>query len=77
MDTPDVAAVIAAVLADPDPHIGRIYELTGPRSQDIHAFAVEYAEALRRPVTYIDFPIGEWETELRHRGLPEHVFGIS
>jgi uncharacterized protein YbjT (DUF2867 family) len=31
--TADVAQVIAAVLADPEPHLGRIYELTGPRSQ--------------------------------------------
>src|SRR6185503_3259926 len=30
----DVAQVIAAVLADPAPHIGQILELTGPRSQD-------------------------------------------
>ena len=28
----DVARVVAAVLADPGPHLGRIYELTGPRS---------------------------------------------
>ena len=75
VDTRDVAEVIAAVLADPGPHIARVYELTGPRSQDIHAFAVEYAEALKRPVTYVDVPMGEWETELGRRGLPEHVFG--
>src|SRR5215510_9055682 len=31
----DVARVVAAVLADPEPHVGRIYELTGPRSQDM------------------------------------------
>src|SRR5260370_41221474 len=34
--TADVARVIATVLADPEPHLGRIYELTGPRSQDMH-----------------------------------------
>jgi len=34
--TTDVARVIAGVLADPGPHLGRIYELTGPRSQDMH-----------------------------------------
>ena len=27
----DVARVVAAVLADPAPHIGKVYELTGPR----------------------------------------------
>jgi len=31
----DVAQVVAAVLADPVPHLGLIYELTGPQSQDL------------------------------------------
>jgi hypothetical protein len=30
-----VVQVVAAVLADAIPHLGRIYELTGPQSQDI------------------------------------------
>jgi hypothetical protein len=34
--TPDVARVVVAVLADPGPHLGPIYELTGPQSQNIH-----------------------------------------
>src|SRR5215831_7486131 len=33
----DVAQVVAAVLADPEPHLGRVYELTGPRAQDLDA----------------------------------------
>ena len=39
----DVARVAAVVLADPRPHLGMIYELTGPRSQDMHAVAREYS----------------------------------
>ena len=35
----DVARVIATVLADPGPHLGRIYELTGPRPQDMPGVA--------------------------------------
>jgi uncharacterized protein YbjT (DUF2867 family) len=38
----DVARVVATVLADPGPHLGRIYELTGPRSQDMHGVAREF-----------------------------------
>jgi uncharacterized protein YbjT (DUF2867 family) len=45
--TADVARVVAAVLADPGPHLGRIYELTGPRSQDMHGVAREYSDALK------------------------------
>jgi len=74
VDTRDVAEVVAAVLADPGPHIGRIYELTGPRSEDMHAVAAEYSEALGRTVTYVDEPLEQWrDRELRARDLPVHV----
>ncbi len=35
----DVARVIAALLANPQPHIGKIYHLTGPQSENMHFFA--------------------------------------
>jgi uncharacterized protein YbjT (DUF2867 family) len=69
----DVAQVVAAVLADPKPHLGQIYELTGPRSQDMHEIAREYSDALNRTVTYADIAPEEWERELRRHGLPEHL----
>src|SRR5262249_20422024 len=69
----DVARVIAAVLADPNPHLGQIYELTGPRSQDVYAVAWEYSDALGRDVTYSDIPPEDWERELKKLGLPEHL----
>jgi uncharacterized protein YbjT (DUF2867 family) len=71
----DVAEVIAAVLESPLAHIGKIYELTGPRSQDMASMAAEYSAALGRPVTYVDVPFDDWrDRELRSRGLPDHVF---
>ena len=73
MATADVARVVAAVLADPGPHLGRIYELTGPRSQDMHGVAQEYSDALNREVTYSDIPPEDWERELKQHGLPEHL----
>src|SRR5262245_36234179 len=69
----DVARVVATVLADPGPHLGRIYELTGPRSQDMHGIAREYSDALNREITYSDISHEDWERELRKEGLPEHV----
>src|SRR5499433_3563237 len=56
----DVAHVVAAVLADPAPHLGLIYELTGPRSQDMHGVAREYSDALNREITYSDIPHEDW-----------------
>ncbi|MFJ8495563.1 NAD(P)H-binding protein [Streptomyces sp. NPDC094038] len=71
----DVAAVVEEILADPAPHIGRTYELTGPCSQDIAAMAAEVSAALGRPVGYTDVPLREWIDDcLRPLGLPEHTF---
>ena len=71
----DVARVVAAVLADPGPHLGQIYELTGPRSQDMHGVAQEFSDALNREVTYSDIPAEDWERGLKKVGLPEHLTG--
>ena len=69
----DVARVVAAVLADPAPHLGRVYELTGPRSQDLHGMAREFSEALNREVAYTDIAPEVLEAGLKRAGLPEHV----
>jgi uncharacterized protein YbjT (DUF2867 family) len=75
VDVRDVAEVIAAVLASPTAHVGKVYELTGPRSQDMHALAAEYSGALGRTITYVDVPLEQWrDQELRSRHLPDHVF---
>src|SRR5947207_11142992 len=58
--TADVARVIAAVLADPGPHVGQIYELTGLRSQDMDGVAREYADALNREITYTEIVYGSF-----------------
>ena len=71
--TADVAGVIAAILPDPGPHLGRIYELTGPCSQNMNEVAREYSDALNREITYSDIPPEDWERELKRAGLPEHL----
>src|SRR3954447_13536915 len=70
----DVARVVATILSDPGPYIGRVLELTGPRSQDMNGIADEYARALRRPVTYVDVPWETWaEQVLARAGLGSYV----
>jgi hypothetical protein len=71
----DVARVVAAVLADPRPHVGQIYELTGPRSQDMHGVAREFSDALGRDVVYSDISPEDWERELQKAELTEHLIG--
>jgi NAD(P)H dehydrogenase (quinone) len=75
VDAGDVAEVVAAVLASPAPHVGKVYELTGPRSQDMHGIAAEYSDALGRTITYVDVPLQRWQDEeQRARDLPDHLF---
>ena len=69
----DVARVIAALLADPRPHIGKIYHLTGPQSESMHFFAREYSKALGRSITYADIPLEAWREGLLKRGMPLHL----
>jgi uncharacterized protein YbjT (DUF2867 family) len=69
----DVARVIATFLAEPGPHLGRIYELTGPRSQNMHGVAREFADALNREVTYSDINPADWERELKRQKVSEHL----
>ncbi|HEX4901004.1 MAG TPA: NAD(P)H-binding protein [Pyrinomonadaceae bacterium] len=69
----DVARVIAALLANPQPHLGKIYHLTGPQSENMHFFAEEYSQALGRTITFHDIPVEAWRNGLLERGLPAHL----
>jgi uncharacterized protein YbjT (DUF2867 family) len=69
----DVARGVATLLADPQPHIGKTYHLTGPQSENMHFFAQEYSKALGRTITYVDIPVEAWRDGLLERGLPVHL----
>jgi len=70
----DVARAAAEILANPSGHAGNIYELTGPRAQDINEMATEYAAALGRPVKYEDVPFEEFlKDDLLPLNLPPYV----
>jgi uncharacterized protein YbjT (DUF2867 family) len=78
----DVARVIAALLANPQPHIGKIDHLTGPQSENRHFFAQEYSKALGRTITFQDLPVEPWRDGLLARGLPlcprqDHLFAST
>ncbi|MET7434024.1 MULTISPECIES: NmrA family NAD(P)-binding protein [Streptomyces] len=70
----DVARTVATVLRDPLPHVGHVYELTGPRTVDMTEMAEAFSKALGRPVSYVDVPLDRWREEVLSRiGLPPHV----
>ena len=69
----DVARVVATVLRDPIPHIGHVYELTGPKSVDMTELAAIFSGALDRPVSYMNVPLDRWLAGLSNMGLPRHT----
>src|ERR1700761_4626915 len=69
----DVARAVAVILDDPAPHIGQIYDLTGPESADLDHYARVFSEALGRPIRYRDVQLPAWTDGLRQAGFPEHV----
>jgi uncharacterized protein YbjT (DUF2867 family) len=69
----DVARVVATLLENPQPHIGKIYHLTGPQSENMSFYAQEYSKALGRTIIYQDIPVGPWRDELLQRHWPVHV----
>jgi len=69
----DVSRVLAALLVNPQPHIGKIYHLTGPQSENVHFYAQEYSKALGRTITFQDIPVESWRDGLLKVGLPVHL----
>ena len=69
----DVARAVAVLLVDPQPHIGRVYHLTGPQSENMHFYAQEYSKALGRTITYQDIPVEAWRDGLLRSGQPLHL----
>ena len=69
----DVARVVATVLANPQSHIGKIYHLTGPQSENMHFYAQEYSKALDRTITFQDIPVEQWRHGLLELGLSVHL----
>jgi uncharacterized protein YbjT (DUF2867 family) len=63
----------AAVLANPEPHIGKVYELTGPQSLTMAQFAQELSGALGRTIQYVNVPPQIWEAKLQEAQLPAHL----
>lgn len=65
LDVRDLGAVAAKILANPEPHAGKIYELNGPE-------AVTYAElAARIPTRFVDIPEEAQRKAMLDMGMPE------
>jgi len=69
----DVARAVAAILDDPAPHIGKIYNLTGPESASLEQYASVFSDVLGRTIRYRDVPVEPWTGKLREFGVPLHL----
>ncbi|WP_446744787.1 NmrA family NAD(P)-binding protein [Silvibacterium acidisoli] len=78
----DLGHVIAAMLAHPDSHVGKVYELFGPAELTAPQVAEEVSIALGRQVNYQQVPPEEWISDI-YEGkqvipyLAQHLAGIT
>ncbi|RSS83383.1 NmrA family NAD(P)-binding protein [Streptomyces sp. WAC06614] len=70
VDADDIADVVVAALTD-DKHIGRTYELSGPRLLSYSDVAAELSKATGREITYVSVTNEQYRAVLRENGLPE------
>jgi len=61
--------VAAVILANPGPHIGKTYDLTGPQVADMNEVANAFSAALGREIRYVPLDWDEWKATT----LEEHV----
>jgi len=68
----DQGRVIAAILADPTDHAGKVYPLFGPKEMDEYEIAKILSEILARPITYIPMEIDAYKLRLKEAGFTPH-----
>jgi len=68
--TADVARVVVCILLDPEKHIGKTYELTGPKVLSQYEMAEVFSKTLGKEIQYVDTPEEEWRKAMSQAGLP-------
>lgn len=69
VDADDIADVVVAALTD-ERHVGRTYELSGPRLLGFHEVAAEISEATGREIRYVPVTIEEYRRVLQENDVP-------
>ncbi len=75
VDADDIADVAVAALTD-DKHVGRTYELTGPRALTLTDVAEELSTATGRDIRYVPVSIDEYAAAAAENGVPADVIAI-
>lgn len=69
----DQGRVIAALLKNPEAHIGKTIPISGPVEMDHEQMAAELTEALGRKIVFQDLPIDDYCRSLEQIGVPPYV----
>jgi NAD(P)H dehydrogenase (quinone) len=69
----DQGRVIAALLKNPEAHIGKTIPISGPVEMDHEQMAVELTKALGRKIVFQDLPIDEYCRSLETMGVPPYI----
>jgi len=69
----DQGRAIAALLKNPEGHIGTTIPLSGPVEMDHEQMAAELSEALGRTIVFQDLPINEYTASLTEMGVPPYI----
>lgn len=77
IDARDIAEVAVRVLADPAPHRGRAYALTGPGAVPWTVVVDALSQATGRRIRYVPASIAGYARHLRRRGLPAAQIGVE
>jgi uncharacterized protein YbjT (DUF2867 family) len=72
VDADDIADVAVAALTD-DRHVGRLYELTGPRLLTFVEAVGEISRAVGREIRYVPISIEEFAAASVEQGVPSEV----
>lgn len=75
VDAEDIADVAVAALTEAG-HVGRLYELTGPRLLTFADAVEEIARACERPIAYVEISLEEFRIGLAEQQVPSDVIGL-
>jgi uncharacterized protein YbjT (DUF2867 family) len=71
IDVRDIAAVDAEILASPEKHLQKTYDLTGPEALNNEEIARILSRVIGKPITYVDIDEPTARQGLAQMGMPE------
>jgi uncharacterized protein YbjT (DUF2867 family) len=75
VDAEDIADVAVAALTE-DGHVGRLYELTGPRALTFAEAVSEIGRATGRPLRYVQIEMDAFEAGLAGKDVPADIVAL-